>query len=296
MSTEITLFKEFAAQMTDYMSRHNGNYAEIEAILNQLLAMVTGQVSGSWQVPDGLKQIFDRNGIVGDGDYPFTTSGPWVYIGPGAYWDKDGSAFLLQTGTSSFSMSGQPNGTYYVGLDNGGTPVALTGPNNRTIWQFYWDGGFSSIVRYSGCAILFSGSDYADMLTSAAMAKVYTKVADRLEYIETLLGRSVQTPAPADTINVNFALGGTVRVLLNRPVTTFNFSGAYDGQRVVLELKQDDVGGRGVAFGAETVAGTDLTFPVALSTSPDLDDEMGFIYNAASGKYRYTSLARGFSS
>ena len=295
--SSITLFKEFVAQMTDYMSRHNGNYAEIEATLNQLLSLVTGQLSGSWQVPDGLKQIFDRNGIIGVGSFNVTVRNPWVYVGPGAYWDATGNAFISQTGTASFTMYGQSAGEYYMCLDSGGVPVALSSPNNRPILQFYWDGGsVSGVALYSGCAILFSGVDYADMLTSTAMSKVYTKVADRLEYIETLLGKAVQTPASADTINVNFALGGTVRVLLNRPTTTLNFSGAYDGQRIVLELTQDAIGGRGIIFGSETVVGTDLTFPVPLSTDPNKSDELGFIYNGTTGKYRYTSLARGFSS
>ena len=108
------------------------------------------------------------------------------------------------------------------------------------------------------------------MLTSTATAKVYTKVADRLEYIETLLGKSVQTPARADTINVNWSLGGIRRVILNRPVTTFSFLGGYDRQRLILELVQDDVGGRLTAFFLEVnvLGGSDLPFPIPLTGDP----------------------------
>ena len=157
MSTEITLFKDFVAQMTDHMSCHNGNYAEIESVLNQLLAMVTGQVSGSWQVPDGLKQIFDRNGIVGVGSFNLHHRNPWVYIGPGAYWTQQATpSFLRPVLHRSPCLGSQPGSIMWVWIMR--HAGSLSAPNNRPIWQFYWDGGsLSGVALYSGCAILFSG-------------------------------------------------------------------------------------------------------------------------------------------
>ena len=131
-------------------------------------------------------------------------------------------------------------------------------------------------------------------MVSIARSKSFTKVATRLEEIEVLLGKSIQTPASANFIAINWALGGTARVLLDRATTTFAFSGAYDGQRLVLELTQDGVGGRGVAFGAEVVAGIDFSIPIPLS-GIGKTDLLGFIYKASTGKYRYSSLARGYT-
>ena len=142
-------------------------------------------------------------------------------------------------------------------------------------------------------AILFDGDEYADCLTSTARAKTFTQLATRLEEIEVLLSKTVQTPAAADTVNINWALGGIARVALNRATTTFAFSGAYDGQKCVLELVQDAEGGREIAFGAETLPGTDFTFPVPLSGAVKRDF-LGFIYSAGNSKYNYVSLARGY--
>ena len=106
----------------------------------------------------------------------------------------------------------------------------------------------------------------------------------------------VQTLDSADTINVDWSLGSTIRVALDRDLTTFAFTGGYDGQKCVLELLQDPVGGRHIALGDEVLAGTDLTFPLFLSAGAGLRDYLGFFYHAPSGTYRYVSLARGYSS
>jgi hypothetical protein len=297
--SEIELFTEFAYGLVDYIARHNNNYAQIQSSLNQILGQLTGQ-SGGLAVPYGLQEIFDRRGEIGSGAYLFsngTLSGPDYNftVGPGAYWS--GSTFYRKTTNTTLSLAGKATGTYYLNLDAGGTPLVSSSADATTIRQFSWNSGthaISNMALYAGVAVLFDGDDYADMLTSAARNKTFAQVADRMEEIEVLLGKGVQTPASADTINIDCSLGGFIRILLDRPLTTVNFGNAYDGQSIKLELIQDGAGNRAVSFGAMVAAGSDFTLPPALSTAGGKRDFLGLLFSAGSTKYNFVSLARGY--
>jgi hypothetical protein len=191
----VSLFKAFVQGMTDYIVKHNANYALIETNLNYLLGMVTGQAGGDISVPAGLKEIFDRKGLIGAGSYGFnegTLIGPSynLTVAAGAYWSGSTGNFRSKGSASSISMSGQATGTYYVYLDASGNPVVGISALADTVWQFAWNSSthvVSAKALYAGVSILFDGDDYADQLTSAARNKSFTKVADRLEAIEQLL-------------------------------------------------------------------------------------------------------------
>jgi hypothetical protein len=294
----VTLFKTFAIGMVDYITRHNANYTAIESALNDLYGKILQATGGQLQVPDGLAEIFDRRGVIGIDSYDFSEgalAGPdyILSIAAGAYYYP--GTLYHKTSATVISMAGKANGTYYVNLDSLGNPVLATSPNNTTTRQFSWDGShISSKALYPVVKILFDGDDYAHCLTSTFRNKTFTKLADRLEEIELLLGKTVQTPASADTINIDWSLGGHVRILLDRATTTINMSGAYDSQKCTLELIQDAVGGRGVTFGAMVQAGADFTLPAALSIAPNKTDFLGFFYSGGSSKYNYVSLSRGY--
>ena len=186
-------------------------------------------------------------------------------------------------------------GTYYINLDAAGNPLASTTPDASTTRQFSWDGSHANAkALYAGVSVLFDGDDYADCLTSAFRGKTFNRLADRLEEIEQLSGKAVQTPASADMVNVNWALGGHVRLVLDRASTTVNMSGAYDGQKCLLELVQDGVGGRAVVLGTGVAVRADLTVPVPLSMAGGKRDMLGFVYSAGNYKCDYVSLSRGF--
>jgi hypothetical protein len=295
----VTLWKEWAAGETDYIQRLIDNATTIENALNDLYSRVAAQSGGVNAMPLPLQEIFDRRGLLGVGSYDFsegTLSGPSYNftVQAGAYWNP--GTFYRKTGTSVLSMAGLATGTYYLNLDSAGNPLVSATADATTTRQFTWNSSTHALAAkalYTGVAILLDGDDYADLLTSAARAKSFTKVADRLEEIEVLLSKTVQTPASANNITINWAQGGIARVLLDRATTTFTFTGAYDGQKLILELLQDGVGGRAAAFGAETVPGADFTFPVPLSGA-DKRDFVGFIYSAGNSKYNYVSLARGY--
>lgn len=186
----ITLYKDFAQGMTDYISRHNANYGVIESNLNLIIASLTGQASGGLAVPPGLKEIFDRTGIIGIGSYDFnegTLGGPnyLLEVKPGAYWN--GVSFLSKDSSSYLSFAGKASGTYYIYLDDAGVPALSSTAHTNTVRTCQWDSSthvISNKQLYTGVAVLLDGDDYADMLTSEAKSKTYTKVADRLEDIE----------------------------------------------------------------------------------------------------------------
>jgi hypothetical protein len=105
----------------------------------------------------------------------------------------------------------------------------------------------------------------------------------------------VQVLTPADNVTVNWRLGSTAEILLNRANTHFTFSGGRDGQRLVLVCKQDATGGRTVTFAAGIRGGTDVTIPPTLSVAGNETDYLGFIYRNADGDYYdMMSLARGY--
>uniref|UniRef100_A0A7C3V6R5 Uncharacterized protein n=1 Tax=Desulfobacca acetoxidans TaxID=60893 RepID=A0A7C3V6R5_9BACT len=186
----VTLFKEFIVGMTDYIAKHNANYGAIETNLNYILGVLTGQSSGELAVPLGLREILDRKGIIGIGSYDFnegTLSGPGynLAVAAGAYWS--GTTFLSKTGSSNVSMAGKATGTWYLYLDASGSPAVSNTVQNNTIRSFAYNATthvVSNKQLYTGVAVLFDGDDYADMLTSAAKSKTFTRVADRLEEIE----------------------------------------------------------------------------------------------------------------
>ena len=129
-----------------------------------------------------------------------------AYYNAGSFYHKATSTVLSLVGRGR-----APTTSTWTRLE---TPIIGTSPDATTTRQFAWNGTTTTSAKalYAGVAILFDGDDYADMLTSAARAKTFTKVADRLEEIEVLLGKTVQTPASADTINVNWSLGSHVRI------------------------------------------------------------------------------------
>ncbi|MBU4354895.1 MAG: hypothetical protein KJ822_06055, partial [Proteobacteria bacterium] len=191
----VSLFKAFVQGMTDYIVKHNANYALVETNLNYLLGMVTGQAGGDISVPPGLKEVFDRQGLIGIGSYGFnagTLTGPSynLTVAAGAYWSGATGNFRSRATPTSISMSGQATGTYYVYLDASGNPVVGISALADTVWQFAWNSSthvVSAKALFAGVSILFDGDDYADQLTSTARNKSFTKVADRLEAIEQLL-------------------------------------------------------------------------------------------------------------
>jgi hypothetical protein len=104
----------------------------------------------------------------------------------------------------------------------------------------------------------------------------------------------VQTLTCADNVSINWSLGWTAQITLDRATTTFAFTGASSGkERLVLIVKQYS-GPGAVAFGAEARGGTDLTLPPTLTATAGKKDYLGFFYNVEDSKYDFVSISQGY--
>lgn len=187
------LYLTWTNGMSDYIARHIANYSRIQACLDYLYAL-TGAGASALDVPIGLQEIFDRNGIVGKGSYKppaSTLSGPDynLVIPKGAWWS--GSNFYSKATSTTIVMSGYSTGTYYVSIDAAGNPSVSASAGSTTVWQFYWNTSghtISSVARYGSVAILFDGDDYNDALSSTAFGLTFESIAERFENVESALG------------------------------------------------------------------------------------------------------------
>jgi hypothetical protein len=94
------------------------------------------------------------------------------------------------------------------------------------------------------------------------------------------------------TIAVNAALGNDFRLTLTASTGTIsNPTGSVDGQRIDFQIAQDATGSRTVAWGTNYDFGA--SGAPTLSTAASKVDIIGFVYNAALGKWCYLGTALG---
>jgi hypothetical protein len=138
----------------------------------------------------------------------------------------------------------------------------------------------------------------AEVAINAADGSVFTLLSDNTT-VRTLIpsggvnGSRVGAPAWSASMTINWKEQDLVRVTLGGASTVFTFSGAADGQKLILELTQDATGGRAI-----TLPGTvrySTTIPsISLSTAAGKLDRLGFIYHAPSNSYDLVAAAIGY--
>lgn len=184
----ITLVKSFAGSST-YVADHVNNYTLIEDNINALLASVAGSTA-SLSVSPGLQEIFDRDGVIGIGSYQLTNQtvvADTLTIPAGALWQTN--TFKKKASTTALNTAALTTGTRYINVDASGTPSLASSSGPTSIYSFSWNSGTKVISAATLLvSVLFDGTDYADQLTSAALATTYDNVADRFEAIEVTLG------------------------------------------------------------------------------------------------------------
>jgi hypothetical protein len=105
----------------------------------------------------------------------------------------------------------------------------------------------------------------------------------------------VQPLVCADLVEVDWSLGSLGRMVYDRAAVEFSFSGAVDGQRCVLQLKQSgesDGGSATLTYNSDTevrAMGT-LASPPTLSADTDGVNYLGFIYDADDDVYDFVSV------
>jgi hypothetical protein len=107
-----------------------------------------------------------------------------------------------------------------------------------------------------------------------------------------LAAYTVTTKSWASTVAINWDDANCQRVTLGGN-TTFTFTGGVDGEKLILELKQDATGSRSVTLPSNVRYST--TIPsILLSTGANRIDKLGFMYNSTDGKYDLVAVSYGF--
>ncbi len=209
----LTLVKTFLGS-SSYATDHENNYTAIETAVNTLSDSVVAATS-PMAMPPALKELYDRNGIMGKASYfPDDNGGVALpsnnlTIAAGAYWS--GAEFRNAVGATTINMTSFSTGTLYVNVPSGGVPIVSASASADTVWQFAYDQGtdiVTLVALYSTADILFDGDDYNDMLG------VYNSVGDRIAAIEAASGllAGYYAEDAGSHVGLNFGyFGGKVR-------------------------------------------------------------------------------------
>lgn len=169
----------------------------------------------------------------------------------------------------------------FTGLVTGDINIAITLASAPRAWLAVnnTSGGYKLTLKGSG------GSGVA--LPEGAAIWVYSDGANILP----LPKETIRSLTYNATLTADFSRADTVKVTLGGN-STITLTGAVDKQKCILELKQDDTGGRTVTLVGHRF-GSDLT-EIELSTGAGLTDKIGFIYDATADKFDVVGLLRGY--
>lgn len=178
----------------------------------------------------------------------------------------------LEANNLELVFTGAVSGDINISITLINAPRAWLAINNTT-------GGFKLTLKGSG------GTGVA--LPEGAAIWVYHDGTNILPLVK----EAIRTLTYAAAMNADFSRADTIKVTLGGNAT-ITLTGAVDKQKCILELKQDDIGGRTVTL-VNHRFGSDLT-SITLSTGVNLTDKLGFIYDASAGVYDVVAIMRGF--
>lgn len=137
-----------------------------------------------------------------------------------------------------------------------------------------------------------------ELAINTATGALFTLLADNTT-VRTLVAPGgvgatrIATPTWSASMTLNWASADLIRITLGGATTALTFTGAQDGQKLLLELTQDATGNRAVSWPASIAYST--TIPsITLSTAAGKRDRLGFIYNATANRYDLAAVAIGY--
>jgi hypothetical protein len=156
--------------------------------------------------------------------------------------------------------------------------------------------GAAGVAVAAGAA---GGSALTGLAASPASASV-KRAGVRAAVQGTTVAQGATAPAvvalaDASTIMVDASLGNDFRVTIGASRTMGSPANPADGQKITFQITQGAIGSSTIAWGSDYEFSTGLPRPV-LSTTPGQTDLLGFIYNAAKGKWLFVAFTPGFSS
>jgi hypothetical protein len=136
------------------------------------------------------------------------------------------------------------------------------------------------IVR-DGESMFFSDADnFQSVLLEARIQEVDTTLVD----FPSVVSGSLIIDAGAGSL---FSILLTTDVLVGDPLNP------RDGQKIILRLKQDAIGGHSISFSSAWNFGVDLS-GILFSTAGEITDYIGAIYNEDAAKWDVISITRGY--
>lgn len=199
---------------TNYIAKHNANYAAIASAIDSLGASVSSGFGAAISVGQAFHAMFGGvTAVIGRNSYRCTGSGTTLTIAAGYAWFPSTGLVSALAANTTMSFSGLTAGTYYISTDSSGAPVRSTSATNA-LYAIVWSGSaFSSITRVA--ALCWAAPEWAGAQTSTALGSSYETLDDRLEAGETgtangTLARTNQTGQYSGTLGgVNVTLTST---------------------------------------------------------------------------------------
>jgi hypothetical protein len=170
---------------TNYISKHNSNYANIKAAIDALQANLAGQIAAAAGPGAAFVALFGLTAsIIGVESYAMSGSGDTLTVAAGFQWKPSIPTVVRNLAPATLSFTGLSAATYYIYADNTGAPVRSTTAGAEDLYSVVWTGSaFGAITRIA--PIVWGAADDFAAQDSTALGATYTKLDDRLEAGET---------------------------------------------------------------------------------------------------------------
>ncbi|WP_407280617.1 hypothetical protein U5817_10055 [Aromatoleum evansii] len=288
----------FANGDTNYVAKHNSNADALEAEAESVRQSLAAGFGAAVSLGAAFPALFGSSAaVIGANSYKCTGASTILTVQAGYAWLPAAALVVSRAASATIDFNGLAAATYYVSADATGTPVRNTSATDA-LYSVVWTGSaFGAITRTA--KVVWGAADQIAAQDSTAMGATYETLDAILEAIAAAASAGAKPYIPeiasvtyAASMTADFADADVIRITLaGNP--TITLAGAADGQKCVLELKQDATGGRAVTWSANVRYGTDLP-SITLSTAGGALDRVGLIYNASAAKYDVVALQRGF--
>lgn len=231
----MTTMAEFANGDTNYISKLNGNFTTLAALLDGLNNLMAGQVAAAQGPGAAYTALFGATvAVIGASSYGTTGSGANLTVDAGFAWKPSLSTVVSNAVADVIDFTGQAAATYYVQVDATGAPTR-SASSTEALYSVVWTGSaFGTITKLA--TTVWGAADDVAAQVSTALAATYGSLDARLEAGETvavaaMLARTWQTG------RLSKSVAGSADVTLSAVEannSVLNFTGALTGDISVI--------------------------------------------------------------
>lgn len=171
----------FANGDTNYISKHNANYANIKSAVEALEANMAAQVAAASGPGSAFDALFGpTSAIIGAESYAATGSGETLTVAAGFAWKPSLPKVVRNPAPATLLFAGLAVGTYYIYADQTGAPVRNSTAGVEDLYSVVWTGSsFGDITRLA--PVVWGAADDFAAQDSTALGQTFAKLDDRLE-------------------------------------------------------------------------------------------------------------------